>query len=307
MSTDPEQVRQIRSVAMIGTGTMGWQISARAASAGYPVTLYDADPTAPARAIEHMRGELPAAIAAGQWSSTLDETVSRIQIADSLAAAVAGADLVIEAVREEINVKLALFAELDRLAHDAILATNSSSLLSAELVPAVSRPHRLLNLHFLQPIWIRPAVELMSCGQTAPDVMTAVERFGRSLDLVTAVVQRQSKGFIINRVWRAIKRESLRVVDEGHASVEDVDRLFMLFFGIEMGPFGLMDKVGLDVVSDIEDTYIAVATDPTDRGSPTLRRLVAAGQLGAKTGSGFYQYPDPAYLKPGWLRGDDQR
>jgi 3-hydroxybutyryl-CoA dehydrogenase len=304
MSNDPEQIGPIRSVAMIGAGTMGWQISARAASAGYPVALYDADPTAPARAIERMRAELPAAIDAGQWPSTLDETIGRIRIVDSLAAAVDGADLVIEAVREEINVKRALFAELDRLAPTAILATNSSSYPSAELVPAVTRPRRLLNTHFFRPIWTRTMLEIMSCGATAPAVIAEVERFGRSLDLVTAIVHGQSKGFIINRVWRAIKRECLRVVDEGHASHEDVDRLFMLFFGLETGPFGDMDQIGLDVISDIENSYIAVSSDPTDRGSPTLRRLVEAGHLGTKTGSGFYDYPNPAYQQPAWLRGE---
>jgi 3-hydroxybutyryl-CoA dehydrogenase len=103
-----------------------------------------------------------------------------------------------------------------------------------------------------------------------------------------------------------VKRESLRVVDEGHADPEDVDRLWMLFFGTPVGPFGLMDMVGLDVVADIEASYAAVSPDPTDTASPTLHRLVAAGNLGEKTGAGFYRHPHPAYTRPGWLRGEEE-
>ena len=111
----------------------------------------------------------------------------------------------------------------------------------------------------------------------------------------------ESKGFIINRIWRAIKRESLRVVDEGVADPQDVDRLFMLFFGTTSPPFGLMDMVGLDVIEDIEASYQAVSSDPSDTPSAVLRALVSAGNLGEKTGSGFYQHPNPAYQQKSFL------
>jgi 3-hydroxybutyryl-CoA dehydrogenase len=146
-------------------------------------------------------------------------------------------------------------------------------------------------------------VELMGCGATRPEVMEPVVRFMQSLGLVTAVVRGDSKGFIINRVWRAVKRESLRVVDEGHADPEDVDRLWMLFFGTPYGPFGIMDMVGLDVVSDIETSYQRVAIDPTDQPSAVLGQKLAAGELGEKTGRGFYSHPEPEYTQPGWIAG----
>jgi 3-hydroxybutyryl-CoA dehydrogenase len=145
-------------------------------------------------------------------------------------------------------------------------------------------------------------VELMGCGETSEETMRVLQRFGTSLGLFCAVVRGQSKGFIINRVWRAIKRESLRVVDDGHADPEHIDRLFAMFWGTNQGPFGAMDRVGLDVIADIEDTYIAVATDPTDLRSQTLHELVTAGNLGVKSGKGFYTYPDPAFEAPGWPR-----
>jgi 3-hydroxybutyryl-CoA dehydrogenase len=297
--------REIRSVAMIGAGTMGWQIAARTADSGRTVALYDALPGAAERAIERMRTELdPAVRAAGKaerWD--VPALLGRVRAVGSLEDAVAGVDLVIEAVREHLPTKLEVFRELDRLAPAAILATNSSSLPSGRLVEAVSRPERLVNLHFFSPIWQREMLEVMSCGRTDEAVLRDCVAFGRSLGLITIGVQGESMGFVINRVWRAVKREALRVVDEGHAAPEDVDRLWMGFFGTPYGPFGLMDLVGLDVVRDIEASYVAVTQDPTDRVSPTLRRLVEAGKLGEKSGEGFYRHPDPAYLEPGFLTG----
>jgi 3-hydroxybutyryl-CoA dehydrogenase len=251
-----------------------------------------------------VREILPAIEAAALMDGTAAAAIERLRIAETLAGAVANAELVIEAVREDLDTKLAVFTELSRFApRDAILATNSSSLPSAPLAAVVAEPERLLNMHFFAPVWIRSMLELMTCGETSDEVFATAKRFGRSLGLVTAVVHGQSKGFIINRIWRAVKRESLRVVDEGVAEPEDVDRLWMLFFQTKYAPFGIMDMVGLDVVADIEASYHAVSPDPTDRPSPTLLGLIAAGNLGEKSGQGFYTHPNPAYGRPGFLLG----
>lgn len=304
---DQGNASAIGTVAMIGAGTMGWQIAARTANSGRQVTIYDALPGAAERAVARMRDELPARVRELGRESAWDLAgiPGRVRPVATLADAVAGADLVIEAVREHLPTKIEVFRELDRLAPEAILATNSSSLPSSRLVEAVGRPDRLLNMHFFSPVYGRDMLEVMSCGQTRAEVIDAAAAFGRSLGLITVVVRGESMGFVINRVWRAIKRESLRVVDDGHADPEDVDRLFMGFFGTPYGPFGAMDGVGLDVVADIEAAYVAVAQDPTDRVSPTLQRYVREGKLGEKTGEGFYTHPDPAYRRPGFLRGAD--
>ena len=304
---------EIRSAAVIGTGTMGRQIAALIAASGIPVRLWDVDPAMLEAARDRIADEtrtlpdLPR-YAHHQFAirppADVDVLLGRITLAESLADAVSGADIVIEAVREDLVTKKTLFAEVSRLAPDAILTTNSSSLPSSQIASAVTDPGRFLNTHFFAPIWSRPMVELMGSGATRPEVMEAVARFGRSLGLVVAVVRGDSKGFIINRVWRAVKRESLRVVDEGHADPADVDRLWMLFFGTPYGPFGIMDMVGLDVVSDIETSYQNVATDPEDRPSTVLGQKVAAGDLGEKSGRGFYNHPEPEYVREGWLVGD---
>ncbi len=306
--------RELNSAAVIGAGTMGRQIAALIAGSGRPVRIWDADPGMLTAVRERIAAETRTLPDLPRYAhhqfrleppTDITALLTRIIVAESLADAVARADIVIEAVREDLDTKLALFAELSRLAREAILTTNSSSLPSSQIAPAVEDPGRFLNTHFFAPVWSRPMVELMGSGATRPAVMAAVERFGKSLGLVTAVVRGDSKGFIINRVWRAVKRESLRVVDEGHADPADVDRLWMLFFGTPYGPFGIMDMVGLDVVADIETSYQRVATDPADRPSAILHEKLNEGDLGEKSGRGFYSHPDPEYTQVGWLTGEE--
>jgi 3-hydroxybutyryl-CoA dehydrogenase len=307
--------RHIRVTAVIGAGTMGRQIAALIAASGRAVRLWDADPAMLAAARERIASETRTLPTLPRYAhhqfrldppEDVDALVASISTAETLAEAVGGADIVIEAVREDLDTKRQLFAELSRLAPEAILTTNSSSIPSSQIASAVADPGRFLNTHFFAPIWTRAMVELMSCGETRPEVMETVARFTKSLGLVTAVVRGDSKGFIINRVWRAVKRESLRVVDEGHADPADVDRLWMLFFGTPYGPFGIMDMVGLDVVADIETSYQKVTADPTDRPSTVLHRKVGEGNLGEKSGQGFYAHPEPEYTEPGWLTGEEE-
>lgn len=302
MSTYEPLDAGIRTVAVVGAGTLGAQIAAMSAASGRVVRLYDAAPGATDRAIERLRAMLTPVIAAGQLDWDLEAVLERLQPVATLADAVAGVDLVIEAVREHLETKQQVFREISAINPTAILATNSSSIPSSQLAEYVADPGRLVNLHFFTEFWKRSAVELMGCGTTTPEVMATMAAFGRSLGLFCAVVQGESKGFIINRVWRAVKREALAVVDQGHATPEDVDRLWALFWGIEYGPFAAMDQVGLDVIADIEDSYIAISPDPTDVRSSTLHGLLAEGKLGEKSGAGFYEYPDPAFRRPGWPR-----
>jgi 3-hydroxybutyryl-CoA dehydrogenase len=297
---------QIGKVAVVGAGTMGAQIASLTALSGYSVSLWDAIDTALASGMDRAEREIFPNL--GQ-SRGLDATetasgLARLTAAGSMREAVDGADLVVEAVREEIGVKQAVIAELSRLT-PAILGTNSSSIPSSLIAPAVERPERLLNMHFFAPIWVRSMLELMTCGQTSQETLKTAYDFGVSLGLVTATVNGESKGFIINRIWRAVKRESLAVVDAGVASPEDVDRLWMMFFQTEYAPFGIMDMVGLDVVSDIETSYQLVSQDPTDTPSPTLARMIASGDLGEKTGKGFYKHPNPRHREPGFLTGEE--
>lgn len=289
-------------VAVIGAGLLGSQIAAMTAASGREVRLFDVAPGAAEGAPDRLRAMLTPVIAAGSLDWDLDAVLDRITPVTTMAEAVKPADLVIEAIREHLPAKREVFSEISRINPSAYLATNSSSLPSSLLADVVANPGRLVNLHFFSEFWVRAMVEVMGCGETTPETLEAMANFGRSLGLVTVIVRGESKGFVINRIWRAVKRESLRVVDEGYADPEDVDRLWALFFGTKIGPFGIMDSIGLDVIADIEDSYIAVATDPTERRSGVLHEHVNAGELGLKSGKGFYDYPNPAFDVPGWPR-----
>ncbi len=310
--TGQENVRTIGPVAVIGAGTMGRQISTLVAASGREVRLYDLLPAALETAHEKIREELRTLPHLPQYAhhqfrleppADHDAVLDRITIAGSLEDALDGADLMIEAIREDLETKQEFHRRASVIAPGIILATNSSSIPSGSIAPAVNDPSRLMNMHFFAPVWQRCMVELMGCGETAPDVMEAAAAFGRSLGIVVAVVRGESKGFIINRVWRAVKRAALEVVDQGHADPEDVDRLWMIFFGTPTGPFGIMDMVGLDVVADIETSYQRVTKDPTDQPSAVLHGKVAAGRLGEKSGKGFYTHPNPEYVQLGFLTG----
>lgn len=293
----------ITRVAVVGAGTLGAQIAALCAAGGAETVVTDALPAALDRAAGRIEGELlPPIVAAGMGRLSARDALAGLAFEPDVEAAVRGADLVIEAVKEDAAVKTELFGRLSRAAPDAILATNSSSIPSSRIVGEVADPSRVLNAHFFGPIWVRTMVELMSCGATDPAVIDRVRTFTEGLGLLTAIVRTESKGFIINRIWRAVKRESLRVVDEGVADPEDVDRLWRIFFQTDYPPFGVMDMVGLDVVRDIETSYQRETLDPTDLPSPTLNQMIDEGRLGEKTGQGFYTHPDPAYARADFLR-----
>ena len=298
----------ITRVAVVGAGTLGAQIAALCAAGGAETVVTDALPDALARAATRIETELlPPIEAAGMGTRSAQDAFAALRFETDVETAVRGVDLVIEAVKEDAAVKTELFGRLSRVAPEAILATNSSSIPSSRIIGDVADASRVCNAHFFGPIWIRTMVELMSCGETDPAVIDRLKTFTDGLGLVTAVVRIESKGFIINRIWRAVKRESLRVVDEGVADPEDVDRLWRIFFQTEHPPFGTMDYVGLDVVRDIEQSYQRESLDPTDTPSPTLDRMIDEGRLGEKSGQGFYTYPDPAYARPDFLRPSSER
>ena len=294
----------IERVAVVGAGTMGAQIASLIAVHGYPVAVTDAIPEALARAEARIDEQiLPALSGAGIGTASSYEARTNLTIAQDLEAAVTGVDLVIEAVREDVDVKTELFGRLDKMNETAILASNSSSIPTRHVIGQVSKPERVMNMHFFAPIWVRTMLEVMTCGQTAEPLLERAQAFGESLGLVAPIVRVESKGFIINRIWRAVKRESLRVVDEGVADPQDIDRLWMIFFQTELAPFGIMDMVGLDVVRDIEWSYQRETLDPTDVPSPRLDEMIEQGKLGEKSGEGFYTHPNPAYAEPDFIPG----
>src|SRR5215203_2571726 len=279
-------------IAVLGAGTLGWQIALTFALCGVPVRLYDVAPDALARGMALLRTELESRIAAGEAPPDTDGTIRHIIPYTSLADALDGAWLAIEAIPERLELKRDFFAELSALAGpEVVFASNSSSYKSRAFADVTRHPERLLNMHFYGRPWRRPAVELMTCGQTDPAVIERVRNFLLSSGLRPFVCRGESTGFLFNRIWHAVKQESLRVVAEGHSTPAEIDELWRIVMGADPdGPFARMNRVGLDVVLDIERQYAAESGLERDRPPRFLEAMVARDELGVKTGRGFYEY-----------------
>jgi 3-hydroxybutyryl-CoA dehydrogenase len=272
-----------RPITVIGCGTLGRRIALMASTQGGEVRIFDTQHHSLDEGLKYVTETLPAVVA-----SVPGGAAGRVRGETDLAAAVKNAWLVVEAVPERLNVKQEVFAKLDSIApQDAILASNSSSYPSSQLIGQLARPERVLNMHYYMPPEL-PMVELMSCGKTDPAIIDFLMQRLPLYGLVPFRVQRESVGFIFNRIWAAIKRESLSVVEEGVANLEDVDRMFNLFTAHQPAPFRLMDKVGLDVVLAIEEHYAEVRKHLPEGPRKLLQRYVDDGRLGVKSGRGFY-------------------
>lgn len=297
----------VTRVCIVGSGYLGTQIGVLCARHGYDVSMHDISAEALKASEEAVEGYLRGWMVEGDISELEgDEIKERISYTVNLAEAVHGAGIVVEAVVERLDVKREVFKKVDKLCDPTVLlATNSSSIRVSRIEDATRHPGRLLNMHFYSYPWRRRVLELMRGSRTTDEAVEAAIVFSRSIDMCPLMVLRESTGFIFNRVWRAVKKECLTVVDEGVATFEDVDRAWMSLYGTDVGPFGLMDRVGLDVVRDIELVYYDESGAPEDRPPKILLDRIERGDLGVKTGKGFYTYPDPDYRKPGWLHGGE--
>jgi 3-hydroxybutyryl-CoA dehydrogenase len=277
---------------------MGAGIAQVALRAGHPVVLADARPDAPARARDAIARALDREVEKGRMAAPdAGAAIARLDVvegADDLAP-FAPCGAVVEAVVEELAVKRDLFARLERaVGDDAVLATNTSSLSVASIAAACRRPERVVGVHFFNPAPVLPLVEIVPALATDPAVADAaralVDAWGK-----TTVVAADSPGFIVNRVARPFYGESLRVHDEGLADAATIDWALREFGGFRMGPFELMDFIGLDVNFAVtRSVYEQTFHDPRYRPSLTQQRLVEAGRLGRKTGRGFYDHAEGA-------------
>jgi 3-hydroxybutyryl-CoA dehydrogenase len=286
-----EAMATIEHVTVIGAGTMGHGIAHVAAAAGMQVTLQDVDRPALQRGLEAIRADLDAGIAKGKVRpEQRDEAVARIRATTDLEAAAAAADLVIEAVPESPELKREVFVRLDGAAPPrTLLASNTSSLSIAALAAATGRPGRVLGMHFFNPVHLMPLLEIVRTERTEAEVVEAAVETGRRWGKEPIVV-RDSPGFASSRLGLALGLEAMRMLEQGVASAEDIDKAMTLGYRHPMGPLRLTDLVGLDVRLAIARHLHRELGSEAFRPPKILERLVAEGRLGKKAGRGFYDW-----------------
>jgi len=302
-------IDEIKRICVVGAGTMGHQIALQCATHNYDVHLVDVNKEVLGNAREKIREILEERVNRGEISSdSMEKVLSKISYTTDLEKAAGDADFVIEAVYEDMEVKRNVFNQLDRICPSpTILATNSSSIRCSLIADATKRPEKVLNMHFLNPVWVRPLVEVMGSSSTSDESIETTVQLGQRIGLTPVTVNGEVTGYIFNRLWRAIKKASLHLVDKGYASFEDVDRAFMIGITTPFGPFMGMDTVGLDVILAIEEQWYRESGDESDKPPKILVEKVKKGELGVKTGKGFYQYPNPSFKRPGWLKRESQK
>jgi 3-hydroxybutyryl-CoA dehydrogenase len=200
-------------------------------------------------------------------------------------------DLIIECVPEDVELKKRVFAQIDELAPaHAIIGTNSSSYPVSKIEDAVTRKDKVLNIHFYPPIPLRPMVDIMKGTETSEGTFETGKNWIKSIECTPLVVKKEIMGFVFNRIWRAIKCEVLHMWANGNADVETIDTAWKIFTGMNMGPFELMDGVGLDVAYNVEMSYYKESGDPRDKPPEKFKEKVEKGELGLKSGQGFYKW-----------------
>jgi 3-hydroxybutyryl-CoA dehydrogenase len=285
------QADAIHTVAVLGAGTMGNGIAHVFARAGYAVILRDLEPRFLDRALSTISANLDREIRKGKLSAEEKPRVlARIEAVTSLAT-VSRADFLIEAVPERLDLKRAVLAETSAfLRSEAIIATNTSSISITALAAASGRPDRFLGMHFMNPVPIMPLVEVIRGLGTSDAAFDAALRLCEKIGKKPVAVN-DAPGFVSNRVLMPMINEAAFCVMEGVATAEAVDAVMKLGMNHPMGPLELADFIGLDVCLDILEVLLAGFGDSKFRPCPLLRKMVAAGWVGRKSGRGFYTYP----------------
>ena len=280
----------IQQIAVLGAGTMGHGIAHAAMAGGYQTRMFDVSDASlkqGAAAIEAIIGK---GVELGKVQpSGADAMRERLVTTSRIEDALDGVDFVIEAAPERIDVKLALLGDVDRLAPEsAIVATNTSALSITELAGSMTRPSRVGGMHFFNPVHRMKLVEIVQALESAPETLAAIEEVSRRMGKETVLV-RESPGFITTRVNASIGNEAFYMLMEGVASARDIDKALKLGLNHPMGPFELVDLVGLDTRLSILE-YLHKTMGEKYRPCPLLRQYVKAGRLGRKAGRGVYEY-----------------
>ncbi len=300
------QASEIHCIFVIGAGVMGQQIALQCAMNGFDVIMYDVSPEALERAEAQLFRFAEELVSQGKIDSARAKaSLSRIKFTTNPNDA-AEADLVSESVPEDPDLKARVFAQFNSICPShAIFTTNTSTLAPSLYADATGRPSQFAALHFHQPVWECNLADIMPHAGTSAKTMNLLYDFAKSIGQMPLVFKKESPRYVANAILDAIHSAAFKLVRDGVASVEDVDRAFMIVMKAASGPFGSLDFVGLDTVWHILQSKARMTQDPQIQAQADYikENFVDKGWLGIKSGKGFYTYPDPAYLRPDFLTG----
>jgi len=285
------EAKQFASLGIVGAGLMGAGIAQVAAQAGLSVLLHDSDPAAIGRGRDQAGKGLQRLVDKGRLTTgELEAAVERIKPAAGLEET-AQADAVIEAVIERVEVKQEVFARLSAAAgDDTLLATNTSAISISEIAATAARPEQIIGMHFFSPVPAMALCEVIRGYRTSDAAVDAALALAGTLGKESILVNRDDAGFVTSRLMTVLVQEAVRLVEQGLATPEDVDKACVLGFGHKMGPLATTDLTGVDVAYRAGKAIHEGSGDPSFRPPQLLKRMMAAGHLGRKSGQGFYNY-----------------
>ena len=286
------KVNEIKKVAVVGAGTMGNQIAMQVANSGFTVACYSRKETTVQAAVKFAAGWYTKNVEKGKMTKeAAEEAQDRLSFTNDLKVAVTDADIVIEAVADIVEIKKKILAEIDSYTPDhTIYASNSSYIVSSKFADAVKRPEKVLNVHFFNPALIMKLVEVVQGPHVSDETVETIFEFSKAIDKTPVLVKKEIYGFIVNRIFSAITKEACYLLDQGVASISDIDLSVRNGLGHPMGPLQLLDMTGIDLEYDVLMEKYRMTGDLSDKPSPAIVERYAKGSYGKKSKKGFYEY-----------------
>lgn len=299
------RIEDIRKILIIGVGTMGQQIAFQCAVSGYEVILYDVMPAALDTAMNRIDKMAGSFLNSGKFSQRdIDDAIRRIQCSSSPEEAAVDVDFVSESVPEDPALKARVFSQFNRLCPEhAIFTTNTSTLIPSMFAEATGRPDKFAAFHF-HDIRITDIVDIMPHAGTSAETLDVIRSFAIRIGQIPILLKKENYGYVFNTILTEVFRAAQSLASNGVAEVEDIDRAWMGVLNTPIGPFGMMDSVGLDTVWKVTDYWAKRSNDPQSLANAAfMKTYVEAGKLGTKSGQGFYSYPHPAYSARQFVSG----